>query len=174
MINPYFVLATVVLAAMSLPAVFVVHWGLRRIGHRRNAANRCSRCGTAWTQDSVDIRDAHLVEGLLVCGNCAGRLSSRTRWALGAAGGVLGWITITAWGGAFFQYHTSGMWYPGWTYVVLSLPPLVAVGVTARFLMRMRNQNRRALESLGRSRLLGDAIGTTANVTPSDIGPSGA
>jgi hypothetical protein len=111
------------------------------------------------------MNDAHLVEGLLVCGRCADRLRARTRWALGTAVGLIGWIAITSWGGAWALYDAYGPWKSAWPYVVLGLPPIIALGAAAGYVRRMRGQNRRALESLGRSRLLNSEPAETPALT---------
>ena len=167
-------IASAALGVAVLPIGAAAHAAFRRLGRRRNESDRCSRCGDEWTSDSAGIRDAHLVEGLLVCRKCTQTLRTRTRWALlGAVAFTV--FTVVATGSLLISLHSQfGQWMHGIKLAILVFPTFAVTGLSARYVRRMKEENRLALEELGRARLLGGNVVAEPNAVTASTESHGA
>jgi hypothetical protein len=163
MFGPTLVVAVVCgVGAVAAPFVTIGRARMRRRGKRRNAADACAHCGESWEASDTGGVDAHIVEGQLVCAQCAPGLRKRTiasvagLTVIGSALLVLGWSPIIQ---TLFQYgFVDGfVGLTRWAWILLGLPPLIFAASVDWSLRAMRKDNVLALEALARARLFGGA-----------------
>ena len=163
MLGPTLVVPVVCgVGAVAAPFVTMGRAWMRRRGERRNAADSCAHCGHSWEASVNGGVDAHIVEGQLVCEQCAPGLRRRTIASvvgltlIGGALFVFGWSPIIQ---TFSQYGLVDgiVGLTRWAWLLLGLPPLIFAASVDWSLRAMRKDNARALEALGRARLFGTA-----------------
>ena len=150
------------MAAAFVPAAGLARFLMRRRGARRNAEARCASCESEWTAGSAESVDAFLVEGHLVCKDCASKLRKRTIGA-GVTFAGLTPLTLLALSGPLLAVWTSvgivdaiaGMTVWGWS---LFLPPIVLLGGVDWSIRRMKRLNQAALQAVVRARLLVEPV----------------
>jgi hypothetical protein len=164
---PWPFLATL-LSAAAAPVMVLLRGRSRRVGRQRNATDQCAHCGAAWVS-SDGTREAHLVEGQLVCSLCAPRLRRRTIGALLAFVGLGGAMFVAGWGPLIGIFEQFGIWrgivgmnWVGW--IMFGLPPLVVAAWADWSLRTMRRDNTLALVALARARLM-----TTSAPSPTPL-----
>lgn len=151
-------LATV-LGSAAVPVVAAVRAWRRRVGLVRIADHRCSLCGKTWTTGDTGSVDAFLVEGQLVCNDCAQRVRRRTVVASATVLVASGIAFYFGWGPiaetvARYGFLDGLMSLSRWAWLMFALPPVVIALSADWAIRRMKTDNVRALESLVRIRLL--------------------
>ena len=117
------------------------------------------------------IREAHLVEGQLVCPLCAPRLRRRTIGCLVVFLGIGGAMFVSGWGPLIGIFEQFGVWdgivgMTRYAWIMLGLPPLVVAAWADWSLRAMRRDNTLALEALARARLM-----TRSALSPTPLPP---
>jgi hypothetical protein len=145
-----------VAGSAAAPVVAAARAWRRRIGLVRIADGRCSLCGKAWRVGEVD---AFLVEGQLVCSDCAPRVRRRTVAASATVLVASGIAFYFGWGPIAETVARYGlldglMSLSRWAWLMFALPPVVIVASADWAIRSMKSDNARALESLARIRLL--------------------
>ena len=153
---PYYV---TIFSAIAAPVIAVGRAWSRRRGRLENDADACAHCGTQWELTEDGTADAHLVEGQLVCGACAPRMRRRTVVAVAVFGFLAGAMIYLGWGPIIGTMSRFGVIdglasLSTWAWLMCVLPPVIMLGSADVVLRSMRRDNVRALEALGRARLL--------------------
>ena len=149
-----------VAAAAATPFIAAARLWRRRTGAARNAADRCALCGEPWKVSQTGAVDAWLVEGQLTCSSCAPKTRRRTI-VVGAAFTIAAAVSFYfGWGPILETIQRYGfidglLSLSRWAWLMFALPPAIVACSADWVVRKMKKDNVRALESLGRARLLG-------------------
>jgi hypothetical protein len=150
-------------SAAATPFIAVYRAWRRRVGTARNEADRCALCGSKWGINANDTVDAYLVEGQLLCEACAPRMRHRTIAAISMFVAAAGVSFYFGWGPIIEVISTYGlvdglMSLTRWAWLMFALPPALVAGSASWAMRTMKRDNKRALESLARARLLAPPV----------------